>query len=86
MKLLRNFSMRSDLAHQLARVSRKCSRKNQEPNMIKNIKLKKVFLPTTNLQIEGGVKPSSDLINQLGRLFYYLKGIKQNKTIGSSVS
>ena len=53
MKLLRNFSMRSDLAHQLARVSRKCSRKNQEPNMIKNIKLKKVFLPTTNLQIEG---------------------------------
>ena len=53
MKLLRNFSMRSDLAHQLVRVIRKCSRKNQEPNMIKNIKLKKVFLPTTNLQIEG---------------------------------
>ena len=49
MKLLRNFSMRSDLAHQLALVIRKCSRKNQEPNMIKNIKLKKVFLPTTNL-------------------------------------
>ena len=49
MKLLRNFSMRSDLAHQLDRVIRKCSRKNQEPNMVKNIKLKKVFLPTTNL-------------------------------------
>ena len=53
MKLLRNFSMRSDLAHQLARVIRKCSRKNQDTNMIKNIKLKKVFLPTTNLKTGG---------------------------------
>ena len=58
MKLLRNFSMRSDLAHQLVRVIRKCSRKNQEPNMIKNIKLKKVFLPTTNLQIERAAESS----------------------------
>ena len=45
--------MRSDLAHQLARVIRKCSRKNQDTNMIKNIKLKNVFLPTTNLK-KGG--------------------------------